>query len=236
LLMQELREPANYFAVLKAVAHGKTRLNEITQTAGFHDRSAASRYLDILRDLGLIQRLAPVTEKQPHKSRRGIYRLKDQFLRFWFRFVYPHRSELEEGEGERVLETRIKPYFPEFVGLVFEGICRRHLRLLGRQGKLPFYPSRIGSWWDGKNEIDVLAISEDESAILAAECKWWVKPVGANVLAGLQHKIKAVLPLFERPPQIFYALFARSGFTEELQEEAGKQQNILLVNASEFHL
>ena len=234
LLMQELREPANYFAVLRAVAHGKTRLNEITQAAGFHDRSAASRYLDILRELGLIQRLVPVTEKQPQKSRRGIYRIKDQFLRFWFRFVYPHRSELEEGEVERILETGIKPFFPEFVGPAFEEVCRQHLRLLGRQGKLPFYPSRLGPWWDGKNEIDLLAISEDESAVLTAECKWWTKPVGINVLAALQQKIKSVLPLFDRPPQPFYALFARNGFTEELRKAAEKHQNILLVNAVEF--
>ncbi|QGP91461.1 hypothetical protein MGLY_07940 [Neomoorella glycerini] len=235
LLMQELREPANYFAVLRAIAHGKTRLNEITQAAGLHDRSATSRYLDILRDMGLIRRLVPVTEKQPQKSRRGIYRLRDQFLRFWFRFVYPNRSDLEEGETERVLETRIKPHFPDFVGPVFEEVCRQHLRFLGQRGKLSFYPYRLGSWWDGQNELDLLAINEDESAILVGECKWWGKPVGANVLSELQQKVKAVVPHFQRPPQVYYALFARNGFSEELHQKAAERHDLLLIEACQFH-
>jgi len=234
LLMQELREPANYFAVLRAVAHGKTRLNEITQAAGLSDRGTASRYLDVLRDMGLIQRLVPVTETNPQKSRRGLYRLQDQFLRCWFRFVFPNRTDLEEGETGLVLENRIKPYFAEFVGPVFEEVCRQHLHRVGRRGELPFHPSRLGPWWDGKNELDMVALNEHETAILAGECKWWIKPVGANVLFDLMEKAKAVSPLLPQVPRIYYALFARNGFSEELRQIAAQQDNILLFQASQL--
>ncbi|MBE0411154.1 MAG: ATP-binding protein, partial [Anaerolineales bacterium] len=81
ILQQELREPRNYFAILQAIAAGKTRLNEIKQATGI---DGATAYLDTLQQLFLVKRRVPVTETQPHKSRRGIYRLRDPYLRFWF--------------------------------------------------------------------------------------------------------------------------------------------------------
>lgn len=94
LLREELQEPRNYFAILQAIAQGRTRLNEIAQDVGM-ERGACSRYLATLQDLRLVERRLPVTERQPEKSRRGLYRLRDPFLAFWFRFVAPHLSLLE---------------------------------------------------------------------------------------------------------------------------------------------
>ncbi len=71
VLQQELREPRNYFAILQAIAAGKTRLNEIKQATG---NEGATAYLDTLQQIHLVERLVPVTESQPQKSRRGIYR------------------------------------------------------------------------------------------------------------------------------------------------------------------
>ena len=69
VLQQELREPRNYFAILEAIAAGKTRLNEIKQATGIE---GATAYLDTLQQLRLVERRVPVTETQPHKSRRGF--------------------------------------------------------------------------------------------------------------------------------------------------------------------
>ena len=101
ILQQELREPRNYFAILRAIGAGKTRLNEIKQATGL---DGATAYLDTLQQLHLIERLVPVTETQPQKSRRGIYRLKDNYLRFWFRYVHPNRSQLERGGTHSILQ------------------------------------------------------------------------------------------------------------------------------------
>ena len=98
VLQQELREPRNYFAILEAIAAGKTRLNEIKLATGLE---GATAYLDTLQQLHLVERIVPVTETQPHKSRRGIYRLKDHYLRFWFRYVHP--KPLPIGGGRRAV-------------------------------------------------------------------------------------------------------------------------------------
>lgn len=237
LLTQELREPAYYFALLAAIAGGMTRLNEITRAAHLPDRSAASRYLDILRSMGLVERDVPVTEPAPERSRRGVYRLKDHFLRFWFRFVYPYRSELETAGPEHVLERFIRPRLNEFVAAAFEEISRQHVRELARRGGLPFVPSRIGRWWNRSSENDVVALSVEEGQLLVGEAKWWSSPVGLNVLEELQRKARELVAhsagLWKRPPTLHYALFSRSGFTPQLRAQA-RRERVLLVDLEEL--
>lgn len=231
LVMQELREPANYFSLLRAVAGGKTRLNEIARASALPDRGAASRYLDTLRELGILEHAVPVTEDVPHKSRKGVYRLRDPFFRFWFRFVHPYRSELEEGEAEAMLRQRVAPRFPEFVGPVFEEVARQHVRALGRRDGLPFRPARVGAWWDAGEEIDVVAVDEEGTALLAGECKWWQGPVGEDLLGELKQRVAVLLGRtagrWRQPPRVFYALFSRAGFTPELRAAAAREGVLL---------
>ena len=92
LLMEELREPRNYFSILRAVAQGDTRLNEIAQAAGVGDGATAARYLDTLQQMRVVRRVVTATESQPEKSRKGLYQIADPFLRFWFRYVHPYRN------------------------------------------------------------------------------------------------------------------------------------------------
>jgi AAA+ ATPase superfamily predicted ATPase len=228
ILQQELREPRNYFAILQAIAGGKTRLNEIKQATGIE---GATSYLDTLQQLHLVERVVPVTETQPQKSRRGIYRLKDHYLRFWFRYVHPNRSQLERGGTSTVLEQQVLPEIDHFSALTFEEVCRQFLWQLGLSGKLPFAPSQIGNWWNANEEIDLVVLGE-ENAILI-ECKWSSKPVGIDILAELERKaglIRAELGNRE----IGYGLCARSGFTPQLAEDVGRRQDVRLWGINEI--
>ena len=106
VLQQESREPRNYFAILQAIAAGKTRLNEIKLATGIE---GATAYLDTLQQLHLVERVVPITETKPQKSRRGIYRLRDPYLHFWFHYVHPNRSQLERGGAQIVMENQVLP-------------------------------------------------------------------------------------------------------------------------------
>ncbi len=223
LLLQEVREPRSYFAILEAMARGNTRPNEIAQAAGLGGGAAAMPYIKMLMQLRLVERRVPATKRHPHKSRKGIYRIGDPFFRFWFRFVYPHRSALEEGRVDQVLEHHIVPRLDQFTADTFEEICRRHIWRL----KLPFIPERVGAWWSAKGEIDTVAISDEARAVLVGECKWSRKPVGTDIFEELQRKAR----LLQREgswERIHYALFSRSGFTKALQEAAARQGVILI--------
>ena len=116
----------------------------------------------------------PPTEKNIETSKKGQYRIKDNFLAFWFRFVYPMRSFIESDHPE-IAMTKLKTGFiPNHVGYVYEDICRQKMWELNAQGKLPFLFDRVGRWWGGKDtEIDIVAIdTTDRSKIILGECKF----------------------------------------------------------------
>lgn len=224
VLQQELREPRNYFAVLEAIASGKARLNEIKQATGIDGVTA---YLDTLQQLQLVERRVPVTETQPHKSRRGIYCLKDNYLRFWFRYVHPHRSQLERGGAQIILDNQVMPQLDLFTGMAFEEVCRQVLWSWGLSGGLPFAPMNIGNWWNANEEIDLIVLGDADAMLV--ECKWGSKPVGRDILANLERKaIQVRAELGER--QVWYGLCSRSGFTNQLTQEVQQRGDVLLFD------
>ena len=224
LLQQELREPRNYFAILEAIAAGRTRLNEIKQATGLDGVTA---YLGTLQGLHLVERVVPVTESQPHKSRRGLYRLRDQFFRFWFRFVHPNRSLLERGGVQAALDGLVAPQLDQFTGPVFEEVCHQFLWRLALQGELPFVPLRIGGWWQANQEVDAVAVGSD--AVLLTECKWSRRPLGLDILRNLERKAGLVARETDIS-LIFFGLCARSGFTPQVEEEAAHRDDLFLFD------
>lgn len=219
LLMEELREPRNYFSILRAIAQGRTRLNEITQASGVGEATSVARYLDILQQMHLITRRVPATESQPEKSKKGLYQIDDHFLRFWFRYVQPNQSGLDLGLADAILKQRIWPDVDHFVSSAFEEAALAFVARLAKKGGLSFLPERIGGWWDREKEIDVVAISQTEKIALVGECKWSVNPIGTDILAALKQKSQILIKDFGIQ-KIQYGLFARSGFTPALEELA----------------
>jgi AAA+ ATPase superfamily predicted ATPase len=207
MLAQELREPRNYFAILTSIAAGNTRLNEIVQDCGL-ERSLVSRYLDTLMDLEMVSREVPVTEADPSRSRRGLYRVEDPFLRFWFRFLHPNLSDVRLTDPSAVMRRAVWPEIDHFVAPVYERLCAQWIQRRAAAGELGFHPTRCGRWWDGNNEIDILAF--DKKTVLVAECKWSSRPVGQSALDKLVERAER-LSGFDGHARRF-AMFSRSGF------------------------
>jgi AAA+ ATPase superfamily predicted ATPase len=226
LLMEELREPRNYFSILRAIAQGNTRLNEIALSSGVGSVNTVARYVDILQQMRLITRQTPATEFQPKKSKRGVYQVDDHFLRFWFRYVQPYQGSLDLGLTDAIIEQRIRPNLDSFVALAFKKAARDWVANLARNGKLEFIPERIGGWWKRDVEIDVVAISRAENHALVGECKWSSKPVGLNILEELKQKAPT-LAKDANLTKINYCLFSRSGFTPALEKQAQKDEIML---------
>lgn len=219
LLQMELREPRVYFAILEAIATGRVRQDEIGQAVGVKGASVGY-YLNTLRDLGLLQRVVPITEADPAHSRQGRYQLLDPFFRFWFRFVYRERVHLERGDTAPVRQA-VDSQLDALAGLAFEEICRTRVWDLAAAGGMPFRPQGVGMWWDAQAQVDVAAL--DEEYILLGECRWRSRPMGPDILAELKRKAAQVPGTRHQ----VLALFSRSGFTEPLQTEAASQGVLL---------
>jgi len=222
VLQQEIREPRNYFSILHSIASGHTRLNEIKLATGLE---GAHVYLDYLQKLQLVERMVPLTEQQPLKSRKGIYRIQDPYLRFWFRFIYSNRTALERGARQPVLENIIMPDIDEYTNEAFTEICLQYFHASGHADRLPFVPKAIGKWWNNQKEIDLVVLGDSLAEIV--DCVWGIQPVGTSKLVDLEKKaslIRADLPEFE----IRYGLCSRSGFTRQLVDVAHQRSDVSL--------
>jgi len=214
ILKEELREPRYYFALLQAIAQGKRKLSEIVNATGISS-PAANKYLAVLADLKVVERELPATEEKPLKSKKGLYRIIDNFFQFWFKFVFPAREKLEMERTEEVIKS-IRKEFPAHLSFVYEDVAREAL-WKHRKNIFPF--ESIGRWWHKNEEIDIVAISRELNSILFGEVKWSTKPVGTDVFEDLEHKARMV-EWGKAGRKEFFCLFSKSGFTENLIRKA----------------
>lgn len=225
LLDHEVKEPVNYFSILRAVAAGNRKLADL---AGVLEKksNALSPYLRVLEDLDIIERRVPVTEKSPEKSRRGLYVISDSFLQFWFLFVYPNRHELERGKTAGVLEKIRTEFIPRYLSFVYEEVCRGMFWELCDENAVPFSPVKVGSFWDKAVEVDVAAV-DAEGKLFFGECKYHSgnKPVDMRVLESLRDK---TLSAGFAENEVIFGLFSDSGFTDDVKAEAKKRGVVLI--------
>ncbi|WP_231188024.1 ATP-binding protein [Haladaptatus sp. DYF46] len=223
LLRTELRNPSRYMSILEAIANGHTTPNEISGQTDIGS-GPLSGYLQRLRRLRLIQRVVPVTAIEK-KSKRSIYRISDEFLRFWFRFVEPSRSGIEQAP-DLVLEDRIMPELDRFVATTFEDICQEALWKLAKNGELNGSYGAIGRWWYGGHEIDIVGLDDRTPTALFAECKWTTTPVGTDLVEDLREKAREVRwKTGERDEE--FVLFSKSGFENGLRESLDDRWHLI---------
>jgi AAA+ ATPase superfamily predicted ATPase len=221
------RETQTYEAVLKSIAAGDRTPQDIGRTLGISS-SYLSPYLKQLEALHLVKRNIPATipPKRRERTKTSQYQVIDPYLRFYFRFIAPN-AELIEQELTKVLWERISDQFRAFVGLTaFEDLCREWVLMKARVGKLPLVPEVVGSHWSTDAQVDVVAINWHDRAILLGECKWGVRAVGRAVIRALIEKTPKVIP--GEDWQVYYAYFARAGFTDAAREVAQRENGLLV--------
>lgn len=180
LLNQEFSgEFTTYFSILQVIAAGKTKRSEIDSTLhkdmGTYLQNLESKY-------ELINRMKPLLAKQNGKV--TAYEIRDNFLRFWFRFIYPYQSLIERNLFS-LLRSNITQNYEGFTGRTLERYFQDKLM------ETELF-TQIGNWWDrkGQNEIDLIAINEFDHTGVVAEIK---RNPHKLSLQKLEEKI-AVLP------------------------------------------
>lgn len=229
LLREELREPRNYFVILRAIAQGKRKLSEIINDTGF-DKSLVSRYIDILRSLALVEKEIPVTEKYPEKSKLGFYKIHDKFFAFWFKYVFPNRSRIEIGNADYVLGI-VKESFDMHVSAAYEDAGKDICRKLMADGIIQY--TSIGRWWSKNEEIDIVALDEETKTAHFCECKWSSKKVGEDIYHNLVRKAMLVDWHNEQRKDKFM-LFSKSGFTSKMMDIAKKEGVVLIYKDTQL--
>ncbi len=228
LLKQEVREPAIYNAIITAIATGRSRMSEISSKVG-EDTNVCSGYIKNLINLGIIKKETPYGEKA---SKKAIYAIEDNMFYFWYRFVVDNNSVIARGAVDLVYK-RIEPELSNYMGKVFEEICKQYLWKQLLAGSAPVEFHSLGRWW-GNNpvqksqaEIDIMGEQDNETALFA-ECKWRNEKVDLDILEKLIGRSE----IFSYK-NVHYYLFAKSGFTKGCMDKAEKMGNVSLVRYEE---
>lgn len=236
LLENEVQSPNSYFSIIKSIADGNHKLGNIASVLGL-DTSALTPYLTTLSELGFIEKQVPITENNPEKSRKGLYFISDNFIRFWFRYVYPYKGELELGNPQIVLDELDKDFNEKFVAFTYEKVCQSLLAHLCAAGQIALSPSKIGSYWlneygDQNTQIDVAAIDKQHKILFLGECKYHQKPIDADVYFDLRKKAEQSKDLQKAFPnfKILYGVFSKSGFKERLLDLNRTNPELILIN------
>lgn len=172
VLIEEFgKDYGNYFSILSLLASGKTSRVEIEsimeiQTGGFLDR--------LENDYGIIKKIRPILAKP--NSRTIKYAVEDNFLNFWFRFIYKYRSAVEAGNLDYLKEIVLRDY-DAYSGKILE---KYFIEKLKCQKKY----NLIGTYWErgNKNEIDIVAVNDLDKKVLFVEVKKNKKAINLNML------------------------------------------------------
>jgi len=211
ILEEELREPETYFQILEAISLGHTKVVEIANYSYLQAKDVSS-YLSVLEDIGFVKKEHSMLDK---RRVRGIYRMKDNFFEFWFRFISMYFSELEAWQIEGAWSD-FKRGFNSHLGLTFEKIAMEFL-----VEKKPFRVHKVGRWWHRDKEIDLVALNEETKEIVFVEVKWSaLRSVEAKrIIAELKEKSGFVDWNNENRNEVFALIAKRIEGKEELKEE-----------------
>lgn len=161
LLVEEFgKEYGTYFSILELIARGKTARTEIDSILEIH----AGAYLARLeQDYGIISRRKPINARP--NARLLKYFINDNFLNFWFRFIFRNRSAVETGNYAYIREVIDRDY-ATWSGLMLE---RCFHELFAESGNYNI----IGSYWEkgNQNEIDLVAVNDLKKKLTLAEIK-----------------------------------------------------------------
>lgn len=224
LLKNEVSEVGSYFSIIKTIAGGNHKLSKISTVLEV-PQTGLSKYLQTLINLDILEREVPITEFNPEKSKKGLYKIKDNFILFWFNFVYPNLSYLETNNQEIVLDKIKNNFIDNHVSYVYEQICKEKAWEINVSKDLGY--NKIGRWWNNNEEIDIVALNEETKDIMFGECKYTNKLMDIDILNKLEAKSKLVNWNNDDRNER-YILFSISGYTDRLKEVCSNRDDVIL--------
>lgn len=228
LLQGEVVEVGSYFSIIKSIAFGNSKLGNIASNLSISPTSL-SKYLQTLINLDILEREVPITETNLEKSKKGHYKIKDNFMAFWFKFIYPNKALLEMGKDSMVMKKIKTNFIDNNVSFVYEDVCREEMWNLNEQGKLGMTFDKIGRWWSGSEEIDIIGIDSTGNDIIFGECKYYKnKVMDVKTFNDLVDKARNVdWKRYTRNEK--YILFSINGYSEELKKLATERNDLILA-------
>lgn len=225
-LKTELRELSLYNTILATLAEGNNKLNDIYERTGF-SRAKISVYMKNLIELDIVEKQVSY-EKYGKDALKGLYCFHDRILQFWYRFVFPNLTALEQRKLNDVYTDKIKFQLTEYLEPYFIEVCKEYLELLSEYEKLPYKIHKLGSWYGKDGQIDIIG-ETTKKEIIFGKCKWSQEVMNEeDFMEVLNLMIQAGIE-----PD-YYFLFSKNGFTNGLEVKARGISNMTLMSLKDM--
>ena len=211
ILREELREVNVYLDILKAINDGATTLSEIANKS-HTDITNILKYLHVLIGMKIIEKIKPVTSSS--KEKNYLYIIKDNYFRFWLRFVYSYKTEIEENSPGHI--KFIAGEYNNYMGTIFEYFCMKFIK---ETSVIPY--TGVGRWWYKDCEIDTVAIDDKNNSIYLGECKW-SESIDAGRITNELHEKTKMVQWKNNSRSEHYLVFAKS-FSKRVKEFEGRK-------------
>ncbi len=226
-ISEELRELSVYGTILASLAEGREKLNDLYAHTGF-SRAKISVYLKNLMALELVEKVFSYETADNRNSKKGVYRICDPLVQFWYHFIFPHYDELGVLSGEAFYQKYIEAEIAEYISVGYSKICAEYLDILNDRGKLPVTYTRHGEWVGKNGRIDVVGQDARRNTLLGF-CNTSGKVLD---LAMVEADITLAKEAHLRPEHCFF--FSADGFTEEVGELASRKDGIYLIDMNDL--
>jgi hypothetical protein len=170
LIASELRELSVYDTILAAIAQGHNKLNDLYQTTGY-SRAKISVYMKNLSHFDIVEKVVSFETGGWENAKKGVYQIRDTYVNFWFKFVFPHMSDLYRLSASDFYDRYIAPELDQYLNRYFRSVCMEYLMLLNQIGRVPFSIHKMGTWVGKEGNVDIIAQSTDRQNIIGL-CNW----------------------------------------------------------------
>lgn len=214
LLTQEFRNITTYNAIIEAIASGRTKQNAIADLTHL-EPSTTSHAIQNLIKTGILKKEYAITDER--NKRKVRYTFADHMFRFWYRFLPNGIDAIELGHGDAYYQHVVKPSISDYMGDVFEDMCRHYTLYMGLTGNLPCMITRVGKWWGTdprkkeETDIDVVGLDTIKKEAILGECKFKNERLDKSVYEALRNRTGLIDHHYRT---VQYLLFSKSGFSD----------------------
>ncbi len=218
IFYSQFKESAVYEKIVSFLEDGAKTYSQNIKRLKMRDGGGAKSYITNLELAGFIQQVS-----NPLKSsREKKYYISDEYVRFYFKYVFPHAKIIKHGFSQNIFQQKIVPLWRPWLGITFEFFCLKNAALLARimgfEGEVVSFGSlfsRDESENNHRFQIDLLY--RRPGIITVCEIKYTEKPIGIEVIGEVQGRASKLLPLLDGSTTIEYALIAPAGITRQLK-------------------
>ncbi|MCR5102329.1 MAG: DUF234 domain-containing protein [Butyrivibrio sp.] len=226
IITDNLRETSVYNTILCELSQGNDKLNDIHLSTGF-PRAKIAVYLKNLMELEIVSKAYSFSSADRENTRKGVYRISDPLVKFFFKFLYPNESSLRMMPADKFYDIFISAGLSAYAADCFKGVCMEYIDYLVDSGRFPFEIEQHGEWVGKLGNIDIIAQSEVGDTLIG-QCMFREEFGYDDYEWLLTCTSKAKLSA-----DYFY-LFSTSGFDQNLIKESELSGKIRLIDLDEL--